>query len=83
MPPEGAQTPDDPDFAGVDFECPHCGRIVEDYRGACPHCGGTLAEEFSGTYRPAPSVVVKAIAMVALVAGLALAAAAVVWYLAH
>ena len=73
--------PTNDEFAGIDFECPHCGTALNRYHERCPHCDHALDEEFCATYRSRPSVLVKVIAVVFLVGGVLIPLVLILGYL--
>ncbi|MGB2987679.1 MAG: zinc ribbon domain-containing protein [Phycisphaerae bacterium] len=71
--------PTNDEFAGIEFECPQCGTVLDRHHEHCPHCGRALDEEFYATYRLPASPVVKIIAFVFLIGALLVALALLVY----
>ena len=74
-------TATDDEFGGVEFSCPNCGSVLDQYYEQCPQCGSALDEELSATYRPVGSPVAKVIAWILLIVVVLIPLAAALAYL--
>ena len=54
------------DLRGFEYECPKCGKALDEYAEQCPQCGQNRSEVYSGTFRPKRSVGVKILVFLVL-----------------
>jgi predicted amidophosphoribosyltransferase len=55
------------DLGRFEYECPKCGKALDEYAERCPHCGASLSEAYSGVFRPKRSKVTRLLITLVLV----------------